>query len=74
MIPGDPATYSGQPLCPRCGIDPRGRTYPVCAEFHMVDGVYERWSHAETCERYEYSADLCDPCERLMQEELAHHG
>jgi hypothetical protein len=73
VIRADPADYAGEVLCPRCGRDWRKYTWPVCAEFRMTDEGYQRWPHAETCERYEYG-DLCDECEYLMQEELAHEG
>lgn len=73
----DPADYDGRQTCARCSRDASGDYWPICADARP-DGT--RYTHEESCERYATirggSADyddwwLCDPCERLMVEEIA---
>lgn len=59
----DPADYSGELLCDRCGVDPNGQYWPICVN-KRPDGSL--WSHKETCEKYEYAGDLCTPCWEIM--------
>lgn len=53
-----------KPLCPRCGD---GR--PCCAD-KRPDGT--RYSHADTCETYEWSDELCPSCREIEESEHAH--
>lgn len=48
-----PETYDGQPLCPRCGQDANGDTWPHCCD--------SEYSCEETCATYFY-IDLCPDC------------
>jgi hypothetical protein len=58
----DPATYNGEPVCPRCSRD----GWPTCAD----DGG--RWTHAESCARYQFG-DLCPQCEVEFADESSDH-
>ena len=55
----DPATYAGEPVCPRCGSG-----WPCCTD-RRPDGT--KFTHAETCERYRDTDDVCASCETAMQ-------
>lgn len=47
-------SYAGQELCPRCGEDAAGDSWPCCA-----DG----YPHSETCAKKNYREYVCDKCE-----------
>lgn len=64
----DPAHYDGRYLCIRCGRDQHGDYWPGCTS-KKPDGT--QYTHEETCARYGEHDWMCDPCERLMNEELA---
>lgn len=61
-----PDQYEGQTLCPCCGDDGTGNRYQICAETKPLGF---KPTHAESCERYRYSDDLCERCEALYEEE-----
>lgn len=52
-----------QGVCPRCG-----NGLPSCSG-RKPDG--SRWEHWETCERYEWAADVCARCDGEMSSEIA---
>ena len=55
----NPEAYDGTPICPRCGDG-----WPVCAD---TSPTGEKYTHAETCARYEWADDLCPPCDEEME-------
>lgn len=50
-------SYAGQELCPRCGVDANGNTWPDCTNGHP---------HAETCAKQNIGENLCARCEREL--------
>ena len=48
-----PSDYEGQIKCPRCGRDGNGDYWEIC-----VNG----YTHEESCEIYNYAADVCPEC------------
>lgn len=54
-------SYAGQELCPRCGEDEAGDSWPCCSDGHP---------HAETCAKKTYREYVCDRCERELNTQL----
>jgi hypothetical protein len=60
-----PSEYEGQQLCPCCGDDGTGTSYYVCAE---TSPIGQTFTHAESCQRYDYAADLCSQCDGELRD------
>ena len=58
-------SYAGRELCPRCGVDANGNTWPDCTNGHP---------HAETCAKQNIGENLCARCERELNTQLPTSG